>query len=161
MRHYLLSAMTFFAVLAFSNIGITNAEARKRHLKPALENQHLEAPGRARYHGRDRRPPRYGRDEYHSRSSFWSRRSYRKNHRSRYGVFQPRAYRTERYDRGDRVERRQLGYNQDGQTHHSGKKYRNRTQFCRRNWEHHNGQDVVVRRCVWIHNSKLSRHRGH
>ena len=155
MRHLLLTAMALLAVLAFSNFGTTGAEAGKRHHKPALKNHHLKTPGRAGHHIRHRKYARHRRYKRHVRSSF------RKSHRSRYRVI----HTTRRAHGVNRNKRQHRGYRDHGHAvhhrRHAGGKYRNRTQFCRRNWERHHGRKVIVRRCVWVHNSKLHRYQGH
>ncbi len=160
MRYLLLSAMALLAVLAFSNFSTTSAEAGKRHHKPALKNHHIKAPGRARHRVRHRKYARHRRYKRHSRSSF------KQSYRSRYRVIHTtrRAHHVKRYKRHHRVNSVHRGYRHHRQADHrryASGKYRNRTQFCRRNWEVHHGREVVVRRCVWVHNSKLHRYQGH
>lgn len=161
----MISAMAFLAVLAFSNFGTTSAEAGKRHHKPILKTHHVKAPGhrhhRARHNVRHRKFTRHRRYKRHVRSSF------KRSQRSRYRVIHTsrRAHHVKRYKRNHRSGATHHRHRDHGHAvhhhHRAGGKYRNRTQFCRRNWERHHGHKVVVRRCVWVHNSKLRRYSGH
>lgn len=173
MRHFIYTAAALLAVITFSSFVAWDANAQKRTQLPALKNDHLTAPGNSRYafHSDTNRFSR------HHESSFRSR--YRRRHKSRgflgigigvgigsgfghgsgFGVGAGVGI-----SKGSGKKSRFRGHRQRGhqqESRRAGKKYRNRTQFCRRAWEVVEGREVVVRRCVWVHNRVLRRHNKH
>ena len=133
MRTFFISALALVAMLSFSSFGSKSVQASDLSHRPVLNNHHLQAPGhtrqRSRHHVRQRKFVRGNRFGRHHRRSIGAGFGFQSR-----GFHQTRRVRQHR-----RVDAR----------------YRNRTQFCRRAWEIVSGREVLVRRCVWVHNSKL------